>query len=119
MQDGDTLIQRPWGQYMKLYQESGVWVKRVEVEPRHRLSLQQHHQRSEKWIVVRGRGVALIGDTECPVGPGTIVDVPRESVHRIANTGEEKLVFIEVATGDYLGEDDITRIQDDYERPKG
>lgn len=119
MQDGDTLIHRPWGQYMKLYQESGVWVKRVEVDPHHRLSLQQHHQRSEKWIVVRGKGIALINDKEYPLCPGAIVDIPKESVHRISNTGEGKLVFIEVATGDYLGEDDINRIQDDYERPKG
>jgi mannose-6-phosphate isomerase-like protein (cupin superfamily) len=116
MQDGDTLVQRPWGQYMKLYQESGVWVKRVEVDPGHRLSLQQHHKRSEKWIVVRGTGRVLINDREQDLGPGAIVDVPKEAAHRIANTGKNKLVFIEVACGDYLGEDDITRLQDDYVR---
>ena len=118
MQDGDTLVHRPWGQYMKLYQESGVWVKRVEVDPHHRLSLQKHNKRSEKWIVVRGQGVAIIDGKEHTLGPGSIVDIPREAVHRIANTGDQKLAFIEVACGDYLGEDDITRLQDDYSRPK-
>jgi len=116
MSEGDTLVHRPWGQYMKLYQESGVWVKRVEVDPGHRLSLQKHHKRSEKWIVVRGVGVAVINDKEYPLGPGAIVDVPKEAVHRMANTGEQKLVFIEVACGDYLAEDDISRLQDDYVR---
>ena len=118
MQDGDTLVQRPWGQYMKLYQESGVWVKRVEVDPGHRLSLQKHHKRSEKWIVVRGQGVASIDGKDHVLSPGAIVDIPREAVHRIANLGEQKLIFIEVACGEYLGEDDISRIQDDYARPQ-
>ncbi len=119
MQDGDTLVQRPWGQYMKLYQESGVWVKRVEVDPGHRLSLQKHHKRSEKWIVVRGQGQAVVDGREVSLKPGAIVDIPLESTHRIANTGAQKLIFIEVACGEYLGEDDITRIQDDYSRPRG
>ena len=117
MSEGDTLVPRPWGHFMKLYQESGVWVKRVEVDAGHRLSLQRHHKRSEKWIVVRGQGVAIINGEEHVLGPGSIVDVPKEAVHRIVNTAEQKLVFIEVACGDYLGEDDITRIQDDYARP--
>lgn len=119
MNEGDTLVHRPWGQYMKLYQESGVWVKRVEVDAGHRLSLQRHHKRSEKWIVVRGQGMALINEKEYTLFPGTIVDIPLEAVHRIANTGQQKLVFIEVACGDYLGEDDISRLQDDYSRPQG
>ena len=116
MQSGDTVSERPWGHYFKLYQELGVWVKRVEVKPGHRLSLQKHGKRSEKWIVVMGKGSAIIDDKETPLGPGVIVDIPLGAVHRIGNTGDQKLVFIEVACGDYLGEDDITRLQDDYER---
>ena len=115
-QDSDTVVQRPWGNYFKLYQESGVWVKRVCVEPGQRLSLQKHHKRSEKWIVVKGKGVVDLDETEITVCPGTIIDIPVEFSHRIANPGDEKLVFIEVATGEYLGENDIMRIQDDYER---
>ena len=107
---------RPWGKYQKFYQEDGVWVKRVEVNPKKRLSLQKHQYRSEKWIVVHGQGLVIINEEEIPVGPGTVVDVPLGAVHRIGNPYEQPLVFIEVACGEYLGEDDIIRIQDDYTR---
>ncbi len=107
---------RPWGQYHKFYQENGVWVKRVEVNPGARLSLQKHQHRSEKWIIVHGFGLAIIDDKEIPVSPSVVIDVPLGAVHRIGNTGNEPLVFIEVATGSYLAEDDIIRLQDDYKR---
>jgi len=116
MYEHDTFVERPWGRYFKLYQESGVWVKRVEVNPGGRLSLQRHHRRSEKWIIVKGQGLAVVDGKEYPMSPGVILDIPVESEHRIGNIGDEKLVFIEVACGDYLGEDDISRIQDDYVR---
>ncbi len=119
MQNGDTVSERPWGHYFKLYQESGVWVKRVLVKPGARLSLQKHAQRSEKWIVVKGQGVAIVNDQEIPVEAGTVVDVPLGAVHRIGNQGQESLIFIEVACGKSLSEEDITRIQDDYSRPPG
>ena len=112
----DTFVERPWGNYMKLYQESGVWVKRVEVNPGGRLSLQQHYKRTEKWIIVKGKGLAVVDDAEIIMVPGTILDIPLEAKHRIGNTGDAKLVFIEVACGEYLSEDDITRLQDDYKR---
>ena len=107
---------RPWGKYHKFHQEPGVWVKRVEVNPKARLSLQKHQRRSEKWIVVLGRGVAIVDGREIPVAPGSVVDVPRGAVHRMGNPHDNPLVFIEVACGDYLAEDDIIRIQDDYHR---
>lgn len=108
--------ERPWGHYQKLFEESGVWVKRVEVKPQARLSLQKHSHRSEKWIIVRGQGLALVNDKEIRVKHGSVVDVPLGAVHRIGNTGKDTLVFIEVACGDYLSEDDIIRLQDDYNR---
>ena len=114
----DTFVERPWGNYFKFYQESGVWVKRVEVKPGGRLSLQKHNKRTEKWNVVRGEGLAVVEDKEIPVKTGSIVDVPCGAVHRIGNTGDQSLVFIEVATGDDLSEDDIVRMQDDYAREK-
>jgi len=107
---------RPWGNYRKLFQEPGVWVKRVEVKPGARLSLQKHQKRSEKWVIVYGKGLAIVDGQEIPVEQGSVVDVPLGSVHRIGNTGEDILIFIEVATGSYLAEDDIIRLQDDYER---
>lgn len=107
---------RPWGNYQKFFQEPGVWVKRVEVNAGARLSLQKHKKRSEKWIIVKGQGVAIVDEQNIPVEPGTVVDVPLGAVHRMCNTGKDLLVFIEVACGDYLAEDDIIRIQDDYDR---
>ena len=107
---------RPWGNYVKLFEEDGVWVKRVEVNPDSRLSLQKHNHRSEKWNIVRGDGLVVIDEEEFKVGPGSIIDVPLGAVHRIGNTGVEKLIFIEVACGDQLSEDDIVRLQDDYQR---
>ena len=113
-----NVSERPWGHYIKFLQESGVWVKRVEVKSGARLSLQKHNHRSEKWNIVSGQGLVTIDDKEIPVKAGSVVDVPLGAVHRIANNGKEKLVFIEVACGEHLSEDDIIRIQDDYDRGK-
>ena len=107
---------RPWGTYEKFYQENGVWVKRVEVKPNCRLSLQKHQHRSEKWVFVHGQGLAIVNDKQIPVMPGSVVDIPLGAIHRIGNTGTENLVFIEVATGQVLTEEDITRLQDDFDR---
>ncbi len=112
----ENFSQRPWGNYQKLFQEPGVWVKRVEVNPAGRLSLQKHSQRSEKWIIVQGEGLAIVDSQEIPVKPGVVIDVPLGAVHRIGNTGKDALVFIEIACGSYLAEDDIIRLQDDYKR---
>jgi len=116
MKNSNTMVERPWGNYIKFFQENGVWVKRVEVIPNNRLSLQKHNHRSEKWIIVSGDGLAVVNDKEIHLRAGSVLDVPLGAIHRIGNTGNEKLVFIEVATGDYLGEDDIVRFQDDYKR---
>jgi mannose-6-phosphate isomerase-like protein (cupin superfamily) len=107
---------RPWGIYEKFYQENGVWVKRVEVKPGCRLSLQKHKHRSEKWVFVHGKGLAVVNDQEIPVEPGSVIDIPLGAIHRIGNTGQENLIFIEVATGEILTEEDIIRLQDDYNR---
>lgn len=109
-----NISQRPWGHYIKLFQEDGVWVKRVEVNSGARLSLQKHFHRSEKWNIVTGKGQVTVDDQVIDVKAGSVIDVPLGAVHRIANTGQEKLVFIEVACGKLLSEDDIERIQDDY-----
>jgi mannose-6-phosphate isomerase-like protein (cupin superfamily) len=114
MQQGDTVSQRPWGHYFKLYQEAGVWVKRVLVKPGCRLSLQKHNKRTEKWIVVKGKGLAKVDQEETILTPGVVIDIPLEAVHRIANTGQEDLIFIEVACGQNLSEEDIVRLEDDY-----
>ena len=116
MKTADEISERPWGKYHKLHQEPGVWVKRVEVNGKSRLSLQKHKHRSEKWIIVVGKGLAVVNGQEVPVSPGSVVDIPLGAVHRIGNPYDQVLVFIEVACGDYLAEDDILRLQDDYSR---
>ncbi|MBF0531862.1 MAG: phosphomannose isomerase type II C-terminal cupin domain [Candidatus Omnitrophica bacterium] len=111
-----NVTQRPWGFYIKFFQEAGVWVKRVEVKPGCRLSLQKHQRRSEKWNIVRGSGTVFVAGEESPIAAGAVIDVPIGAAHRITNNGAEPLIFIEVATGELLSEDDIERLEDDYSR---
>ena len=107
---------KPWGNYRVLHKEEGIQVKRVELKPGCRLSLQKHARRSEKWTIISGSGVATLGAKENPVQKGSLVEVPVGVVHRIQNTDSGPLVFIEVQLGDYLGEDDIVRLEDDFGR---
>lgn len=107
---------RPWGSYQVLHREEGLWVKRIEVKPGERLSLQKHAHRTEKWVVVAGAGVSIVDGKETPVHSGSFVDVPCHSVHRMWNTGMKPLVFVEVALGKHLVEADIERLQDDFGR---
>ena len=107
---------RPWGGYLVLADEDDHKVKRLTVTPGQRLSYQTHARRSEHWFVVAGTGVVTLDGEPVPVAPGTAVDVPLGTAHRIENTGADDLVFIEVQHGDYFGEDDIVRLDDDYGR---
>lgn|SRR3989338_5543216 len=107
---------RPWGHYVILHREPGIQVKRIEVDPGKRFSLQTHKQRSESWVVIAGEGLATIGKKEIPVGKSSYLDIPVGEIHRLENTGKSPLVFIEVQFGDYLGEDDIVRLADDFGR---
>ncbi len=108
--------QRPWGYYRVLEDGHNHKVKRVVVYPGQRLSLQRHRRRSEHWFIIQGKALVTVDREEFPGGPGTSVDIPAGCWHRIRNTGEEDTVLIEVQTGDYFGEDDIERSQDDYGR---
>jgi mannose-6-phosphate isomerase len=107
---------RPWGAYTVLAEGSDFKVKTIEVRPSHRLSYQQHSRRAEHWFVVAGEGVVTLDGDDLPVRRGDAVDVPVGAAHRVHNTGPVPLVFIEVQHGDYLGEDDIVRLADDYGR---
>lgn len=119
LKKNSTIVRRPWGTYQKIYQECGVWVKRVEVDPGSRLSLQKHNHRSEKWIIVSGDGLVVINNLTTTVTTGSVVDIPVRVLHRMANMGKDPLVFIEVACGDKLTEEDIIRLQDDFDRIVG
>ena len=107
---------RPWGSFTTLEEGQGYKIKRIEVNPGHRLSLQMHHHRSEHWIVVSGTAKVVCGDEEKILGKNQSTYVPQCTPHRLENPGVIKLVLIEVQNGQYLGEDDIIRFQDDYSR---
>ena len=110
--------QRPWGFYEVLEDSPRYKVKRIQVHPGKRLSLQRHRQRSEHWTMVEGEGLVTRGGEFRSVGPGSSLDIDRDMIHRIENRGARPLVFIEVQRGDYLGEDDIERLEDDFGRTK-
>ncbi|BAZ88240.1 phosphomannose isomerase type II C-terminal cupin domain [Dolichospermum compactum] len=107
---------RPWGSFTVLEEGRGYKIKRIEVKPGHRLSLQMHHHRSEHWIVVSGTAKVVCGDKEILLSNNQSTYVPQCTTHRLENPGVIPLVLIEVQNGEYLGEDDIIRYQDDYAR---
>ncbi len=107
---------RPWGSWTVLDQGVGWKVKRLVVEPGCRLSLQTHARRTECWIVVTGVASCVVARRRLVLRNGERVHVPRWAQHRIANDQDSRLVILEIQRGDYLGEDDIVRLEDDYGR---
>ncbi len=107
---------RPWGYFEVLSECRGHKVKRLVIYSGKRLSLQRHRRRSEHWTVVSGSAVVTLEDREISLGPGQSIDIPLGAKHRIANPGIDPVVFIEVQMGDYFGEDDIERFDDDFGR---
>jgi len=107
---------RPWGKYFVIHNESHYKLKRIEVNPGGRLSYQYHHKRSECWTVVSGSGVFTLNDIPKEISYGDSVIIPKMAKHRIYNNSDKTLILIEVQTGEYFGEDDIIRIEDDYKR---
>jgi len=109
---------RPWGSFATLEEGPGYKVKRLAVLPGQRLSLQKHRHRAEHWTVVAGAATILHGRREITLRPRQCGVIRRGALHRITNRGRLPVVVIEVQHGDYLGEDDIIRKQDDYGRAK-
>jgi mannose-6-phosphate isomerase len=110
------ITDRPWGTYEVLATSDTHQVKRIVVKPGQRLSYQTHEQRSEYWVIVAGTGTVTLDDIQSMALGGDAFIIEQGIAHRIANTGEEDLVFIETQLGLYFGEDDIVRLEDDYER---
>jgi mannose-6-phosphate isomerase len=108
--------ERPWGSYTVLVEGNSFKVKTIEVHPGQRLSYQKHARRAEHWFVVTGEGIVTLDGVDVPVHRGSTIDVGLGVAHRIHNTGTGPLVFVEVQHGDYFGEDDIIRLDDDYGR---
>jgi mannose-6-phosphate isomerase-like protein (cupin superfamily) len=110
---------RPWGYYETIVDEPNHKVKRITIEPGKRISLQSHNKREEHWIHVSGNGIATLGEALMLTAFNSnakCIYIPKGTIHRLSASLESPLVFIEVQTGDYFGEDDIIRYSDDYGR---
>ncbi|MGB9112249.1 MAG: phosphomannose isomerase type II C-terminal cupin domain [Acidimicrobiales bacterium] len=108
--------ERPWGHYTVVEDAPDHKVKTISVFPGKRLSYQRHQHRAEHWFVVRGVGLVTLDGNEIPVGAASAIDVPMGAAHRMENTGDSDLVFIEVQHGRSFEEDDIVRLEDDFGR---
>ncbi len=108
---------RPWGEYTVLDDDAPDHkIKRIVVRPGKRLSYQRHARRVEHWFTVSGSAQVTLDGAIVRLGPGDAIDIPRGAAHRIENVGDDDLTFIEVQHGDYFGEDDIVRLEDDFGR---
>lgn len=108
--------ERPWGKYYVLADEPNYKLKRIEVNPGQRLSYQYHHKRQEQWTVIEGEATVVLDGEDNTVKYGESIFIPLGAKHRIENRTDKMVVFIEVQTGTYFGEDDIVRVEDDYDR---
>ncbi len=107
---------RPWGTYTVLQDTPGYKIKRIEVKPGKRLSLQKHYHRNEHWIVVSGTATVTVGDKTELVRPNESTYIKMGELHRLSNEGKIPVILIEAQVGEYTGEDDIVRISDDFKR---
>ncbi|NBU93606.1 MAG: cupin domain-containing protein [Actinobacteria bacterium] len=108
--------ERPWGRYEVLQESTTYKVKSIHVNPGKRLSYQRHKKRAEHWFITAGSGEVTIDGKISSISAGSTVDIAINQLHRIANTGNVELIFVEVQTGTYFGEDDIERVEDDFGR---
>ena len=116
-EDPSLFEERPWGNFTILDESETFKVKRLEVYPGKRLSYQRHARRSEHWFIVAGTAKVTLNGNESLVKTGSSVDIPVGTAHRVENPENSiPLIFIEVQTGDYFGEDDIERFEDDFGR---
>jgi mannose-1-phosphate guanylyltransferase/mannose-6-phosphate isomerase len=107
---------RPWGTYQSVDIGHHHQVKRLVVEPGHRLSLQRHRHRAEHWVIVQGTASIVRGEESRVLQENESVFIPVGCAHRLENPGTTPLHLVEVQVGDYVGEDDIERLADDYGR---
>ena len=108
--------ERPWGQFFVIHDEPNYKLKRIEVDTGERLSYQYHNKRSEVWTIVEGKAIVTIKREIKEFKEGDTMLIPKRANHRIVNKKQKNVVFIEVQLGSYFSEDDIVRIDDDYNR---
>ena len=116
MHAGDREDHRPWGYFRVIGDEPGFKVKKIVIYPGKRLSLQRHRRRSEHWYILSGTVIVTRDGENLRMAPGQSADIPVGAAHRAENPGGENAELIEIQTGEYFGEDDIERIEDDYGR---
>jgi mannose-1-phosphate guanylyltransferase/mannose-6-phosphate isomerase len=116
LKDLHRKVPRPWGWYDSIDQGENFKVKRIQVKPGASLSLQKHHHRAEHWVVVKGIAKITNGDEVITLKENQSTYIPKGQTHRLTNPGSTPLEIIEVQSGEYLGEDDIIRIEDTYGR---
>ncbi|NLJ37519.1 MAG: cupin domain-containing protein [Candidatus Atribacteria bacterium] len=109
-------INKPWGYYAIIDQGPHYKIKKIVVNPGYRLSLQVHFHRNEYWLVTRGKALVTIGDQTFFLFPNQSTYIPLQTLHRMENRGDEPLEVIEVQNGDCVSEEDIIRIEDDFNR---
>lgn len=107
---------RPWGKYEVISEQETHKVKTIWVAPGKRISYQRHEKRAEHWFIIKGSGEVTIDGVVKLISAGDSVDFGIGTLHRIANTSTEEIIFVEVQTGTYFGEDDIERVEDDFGR---
>ena len=112
----DSNLERPWGRYEVLSSSDVHQVKNVYVLPGKRLSYQRHEKRAEHWFIVQGQAKITLNGDSFEMTVGDSIDIEIGDLHRIENIGSNDVIFIEVQTGSYFGEDDIERIEDDFGR---
>ena len=110
------IVYRPWGHFESIHCRKGYQVKRIRVNPGAKISLQKHQHRSEHWVVVKGVALITCGDQVFELKENQSTYIPKGEIHRLENCEERPLEIIEIQTGKYLGEDDIIRLEDDYQR---
>lgn len=110
------IVERPWGYFEVLEERVTHKTKRIVVYSGQRLSYQSHTKREETWVFIKGKGILTLDGEDIPVSKGSVIKIPFGVKHRINNTSDGHLEFIEIQTGDYFGEDDIIRYEDDYGR---
>ncbi len=108
--------ERPWGRYEVVDEATSHKIKRIWVNSGQQLSYQRHKFRAEHWFIIAGIGIAVVEGHEIGIHAGSTVDIAIGQLHRVRNSGDEELIFIEVQTGTYFGEDDIERVEDDFGR---
>lgn len=116
MEAGEREAAPPWGRWSVLEDGGTFKVKKIEVLPGKRLSYQKHFKREEHWYIVSGKARVTIDGSEHVMEAGRSIDIRREALHRIENIGAEPVIFVEVQRGEYLGEDDVVRVEDDFGR---